>query len=292
MASYGYGRQVGLASPPPSDGLIPPSSPIEEHASLSRNHRRERRHAVLTPRKFKRFFTPRSQRTPQNRRILEDSRDSALNARPTPPKSSQDAPDLDSPIRHSRASSLDPNPKVESRKRKRTASSESLSGNHVRRPLGVDIPANKRGDFSSEAGASDAMQVDFAETRSAETISPASDSMSTHRTGPSHPKNSQAPLPELISTHDNGTRRNDGLANFSRRRLFSRTSLSSNPPRLHVHEGTIPHSDDGPTEEKKQKGALVSTATNATPLLASDQDVSRPKAAALVSSSLPDGPTS
>lgn len=79
-----------MASPPPSDGhipsspstMMPPSSPIQEGSSRKRP-RRERREPTITPRKFRRFFTPRSERLAipfDARSILGESSESTLNA--------------------------------------------------------------------------------------------------------------------------------------------------------------------------------------------------------------------
>ncbi|CRK32319.1 hypothetical protein BN1708_005710 [Verticillium longisporum] len=87
-SSRTWGR--AMASPPPSDGhipsspstMMPPSSPIQEGSSRKRP-RRERREPTITPRKFRRFFTPRSERLAiafDARSILGESSESTLNA--------------------------------------------------------------------------------------------------------------------------------------------------------------------------------------------------------------------
>lgn len=102
------GRHMGLASPPPSDGLLPPSSPVtmmapssplRETSPQTKRARRERRKPVLTPRKLARFFTPKSQRGSNvvGSRILKDASAATLNIQSTPPASSQNVPVVSSP---------------------------------------------------------------------------------------------------------------------------------------------------------------------------------------------------
>lgn len=146
----------GLVSPPPSDGHLPsspptmpsrhspmtmpplssspamppPSSPSNGSASFSTKRARTEEHAttrkrkaVLTPRKFTRFFTPRSQQTASlpslARPALQETSDSFMNQQHSPPRSSQDLPDLPS------------SPTVESRKRKRMRTSLNFGSSHV-----------------------------------------------------------------------------------------------------------------------------------------------------------------
>ncbi|ROT43158.1 WD40 repeat-like protein [Sodiomyces alkalinus F11] len=105
----GRGRHTGLASPPPSDGLLPPSSPVTMLAPSSplrdgspqtKRTRRERRKPVLTPRKLARFFTPKSQRGSEvgGRCILRDANDAILNIQSSPPASSKAALVVSSPL--------------------------------------------------------------------------------------------------------------------------------------------------------------------------------------------------
>lgn len=69
---------ASMNSPPPSDGLVPPSSPATENTEPLRMKRK----AVLTPRKFNRFFTPRSQASTQPQPALQPLPESILNVQP------------------------------------------------------------------------------------------------------------------------------------------------------------------------------------------------------------------
>ncbi|KAM0335788.1 hypothetical protein ACHAQA_000838 [Verticillium albo-atrum] len=130
-------RGLAMASPPPSDGLMPsspatmmpPSSPLQEDPSRKRT-RRERRKPNLTPRKFRRFFTPRSERlsnAQDGRPALGESSESILNTHLTSPASTMEAPDMSSPIRKPSGASIAFNisPTLESRKRKRTTAANT-----------------------------------------------------------------------------------------------------------------------------------------------------------------------
>ncbi|KAH6686703.1 WD domain-containing protein [Plectosphaerella plurivora] len=85
-----------MNSPPPSDGILPSSQlsdetlyrPTQENREHARQSRREKRKAVLTPRKFARFFSPRNQPTSTQSSsaqppALAPLNDASLNARPT-----------------------------------------------------------------------------------------------------------------------------------------------------------------------------------------------------------------
>ncbi|GKT49270.1 cell division cycle protein cdt2 [Colletotrichum spaethianum] len=80
----------GMASPPPSDGIVPASSPTLPSSPPSRISRKEKKKAVLTPRKFRRFFTPRGMPShiSRERPALGELSSPAINAQPTPPRSS------------------------------------------------------------------------------------------------------------------------------------------------------------------------------------------------------------
>lgn len=124
-----------MASPPPSDGLMapsspvtmpPPSSPLQEQSPASKRPRRETRKPVLTPRKLARFFTPQSQRTSSmpmprpRRRILQETNEGALNIQSSPPTFSQEKPDaLPSTDDLDVVTATNPHPTPASRKRKR-----------------------------------------------------------------------------------------------------------------------------------------------------------------------------
>ncbi|KAL0944032.1 WD domain-containing protein [Colletotrichum truncatum] len=96
----------GMASPPPSDGLVPASSPTLPSSPPSRSIRKEKRKAVLTPRKFRRFFTPRGMSSQNSRPALSEMSSPAVNAQQTPPRFSQGGPEPMSPT--SNASLLSP----------------------------------------------------------------------------------------------------------------------------------------------------------------------------------------
>lgn len=89
----------GMASPPPSDGLIPASSPMLPSSPPSRATRKEKRQPSVTPRKFRRFFTPRRGRgempSQSSRPVLAEMGGPAINAQQTPPRSS---PEVSGPI--------------------------------------------------------------------------------------------------------------------------------------------------------------------------------------------------
>ncbi|KAF4849024.1 Cell division cycle protein cdt2 [Colletotrichum siamense] len=87
----------GMASPPPSDGLVPASSPTLPSSPPPRNIRKEKRKAILTPRKFTRFFTPRGTSSQSSRPVLAEMGGPAINAQQTPPRSSLGAPEPISP---------------------------------------------------------------------------------------------------------------------------------------------------------------------------------------------------
>ncbi|OLN84437.1 Cell division cycle protein cdt2 [Colletotrichum chlorophyti] len=95
----------GMASPPPSDGLAPASSPVVPSSPPARVSQKQKRKAVLTPRKFRRFFTPRGMpsRGLGERTVLADLGGAAVNGHPTPPQSS---PVLKEPISPTSTSSL------------------------------------------------------------------------------------------------------------------------------------------------------------------------------------------
>ncbi|KAK2028534.1 WD domain-containing protein [Colletotrichum zoysiae] len=80
----------GMASPPPSDGLMPASSPTLPSSPPSRISRKEKKKAILTPRKFRRFFTPRGipSHISRERPALGELSSPTINAQPTPPRSS------------------------------------------------------------------------------------------------------------------------------------------------------------------------------------------------------------
>ncbi|KAK2008767.1 WD domain-containing protein [Colletotrichum eremochloae] len=80
----------GMASPPPSDGLVPVSSPTLPSSPPSRISRKEKKKAVLTPRKFRRFFTPRGMPShiSRERPALGELSSPTINAQPTLPRSS------------------------------------------------------------------------------------------------------------------------------------------------------------------------------------------------------------
>ncbi|KAF6843796.1 WD domain protein [Colletotrichum musicola] len=97
----------GMASPPPSDGLVPASSPTLPSSPPQRSVRKERRKAVLTPRKFTRFFAPRGSSSRSSRPALAEMDGPAINAQPTPPpRSNREAAEPMSPT--SNASLLSP----------------------------------------------------------------------------------------------------------------------------------------------------------------------------------------
>ncbi|TQN73816.1 Cell division cycle protein cdt2 [Colletotrichum shisoi] len=80
----------GMASPPPSDGLVPASSPALPSSPPPCISRKEKKKAVLTPRKFRRFFTPRGMPShiSRERPALAELGSPATNAQLTPPRSS------------------------------------------------------------------------------------------------------------------------------------------------------------------------------------------------------------
>lgn len=152
-----------MNSPPPSDGILPSSQlsddkpyiPVQENLQNARQSRREKRKAVLTPRKFARFFTPRSQITTAQPSLgqpaLAPLSDASLNARPSSPQ----APPLDhenclvspssSPIRH-----------VKKRKLTSAASSSEAGPSSTHLAHTESIPARRAVTFSariSEASA-------------------------------------------------------------------------------------------------------------------------------------------
>lgn len=89
----------GMASPPPSDGLVPVSSPTLPSSPPPRISRMEKKKAILTPRKFRRFFTPRGMPSQGSRErpALADLSSPAVNAQPTPPRTSPQATEPMSP---------------------------------------------------------------------------------------------------------------------------------------------------------------------------------------------------
>ncbi|KAK7443953.1 WD domain-containing protein [Colletotrichum acutatum] len=100
----------GMASPPPSDGLVPASSPILPSSPPSRMSRKEKKKSILTPRKFRRFFTPRGMpsQISRERPALGELRSPALNVQPTPPRSSPRFNEPISPTSNHSSSVLSP----------------------------------------------------------------------------------------------------------------------------------------------------------------------------------------
>ncbi|OHE95924.1 WD domain-containing protein [Colletotrichum orchidophilum] len=100
----------GMASPPPSDGLVPASSPTLPSSPPSRISRKEKKKSILTPRKFRRFFTPRGMpsQISRERPALGELRSLALNAQTTPPRSTPRFNEPISPTSNHSSSLLSP----------------------------------------------------------------------------------------------------------------------------------------------------------------------------------------
>ncbi|OHW91029.1 WD domain protein [Colletotrichum incanum] len=134
----------GMASPPPSDGLVPASSPSLPSSPPSRISQKEKKKAVLTPRKFRRFFTPRGMPShiPRERPALGELSSPAMNAQPTPPRSSPQFADPISPASNS-SSLLSPFGSEDGPKKKRKRS--------VVNAIPMKLPPSNRGSNSKRS---------------------------------------------------------------------------------------------------------------------------------------------
>lgn len=97
MSSIIFSEELG----PPSSQEIPSSPPRSSNSPPRRSLRRERRDPSITPRKFRRFFTPRSLEGPQlrSRMIFNDITAPALNRNT-----------MSSPLRPSRGPAIESSP--------------------------------------------------------------------------------------------------------------------------------------------------------------------------------------